>query len=199
MTSETPPPDRPEGEAVAPYPSYSSYPANETGMPAYPAGSDAPAPSVEQPSSIQLAVKGMYVGAALSALGIIVGLVTLGSVKDNIASKLRDNGTYSQSNLDTAYNFVIVSVIVGGLIAIGLWLWMARANGKGRKWARIVATVLGVINVLGVLLTLAQGQETALGLLISVLNALLAIAIIVLLWRGESTAYYRASAKPKYS
>lgn len=197
--TDTPPPEHPEGQAETPYPSYPSYPTNEAGMPAYPMGTDTPAAPVERPSSIQLAVKGMYVGAAFSLLGIIVGLLTLSTVKDNIASKLRDNGTYSQSKLDTAYNSVVVTIIIGGIIAFGLWLWMARANGNGRAWARIVATVLGVINLLGSLLTLGQGQETALGLLISVLSALLAIAIIVLMWRGESTAYYKASAKPKHS
>ena len=25
---------------------------------------------------------------------------------------------------------------------IALWLWMARANGQGRNWARILSTVL---------------------------------------------------------
>ena len=32
--------------------------------------------------------------------------------------------------------------IVLGLVAAALWLWMARANGHGRSWARILATVL---------------------------------------------------------
>ena len=28
------------------------------------------------------------------------------------------------------------------MIGIALWLWMARANGQGRNWARILSTVL---------------------------------------------------------
>ena len=32
--------------------------------------------------------------------------------------------------------------IVFGLVVIALWLWMARANGQGRNWARILSTVL---------------------------------------------------------
>ena len=28
--------------------------------------------------------------------------------------------------------------MIGGLIAIRLWLWMARANGKGQSWVRDV-------------------------------------------------------------
>ena len=33
-------------------------------------------------------------------------------------------------------------VIVSGLVAIALWLWMARATRQGRNWARILSTVL---------------------------------------------------------
>ena len=32
--------------------------------------------------------------------------------------------------------------IVLGLVPIALWLWMARANGRGRNWARSLSTVL---------------------------------------------------------
>ena len=36
-----------------------------------------------------------------------------------------------------------VVAIVGGLVPWSrLWLWMARANGQGRNWARIMSTVL---------------------------------------------------------
>jgi hypothetical protein len=32
--------------------------------------------------------------------------------------------------------------IVFALVVIALWLWMARADGQGRNWARILSTVL---------------------------------------------------------
>jgi hypothetical protein len=38
------------------------------------------------------------------------------------------------------------------MLGVGLWVWMAVKNGHGRKWARVVATVFGVINVLGFVL-----------------------------------------------
>ena len=37
---------------------------------------------------------------------------------------------------------IITVTIVFGLVVIALWLWMARANGQGRNWARILSTVL---------------------------------------------------------
>jgi len=35
-----------------------------------------------------------------------------------------------------------------GLAVVSLWLWMARANGQGRNWARILSTVLFVLATL---------------------------------------------------
>jgi hypothetical protein len=69
---------------------------------------------------------------------------------------------------------------------------MASANGKGRSWARIVATVLGALSVLSLLSSVAQGQLTTLNLIVSLVSLALAIAILVLLWRKESSAYYDA-------
>ena len=39
-------------------------------------------------------------------------------------------------------NALLTLEIVLGLVAAALWLWMARANGHGRNWARILSTVL---------------------------------------------------------
>ena len=38
--------------------------------------------------------------------------------------------------------------IVSGLVVPVLWLWMARANGRGRNWTRIVSTVLFAVATL---------------------------------------------------
>ena len=42
----------------------------------------------------------------------------------------------------------VVTAVIGALIAIGLWLWMAWANRRGRNWARIVSAVFFGINTL---------------------------------------------------
>jgi hypothetical protein len=46
--------------------------------------------------------------------------------------------------------------------------------------------------VLSLLSSVAQGQLTTLNLLVSLVSVVLAIAIVVLLWRKESSAYYDA-------
>lgn len=195
MTSYPPPPENQGGEQPPTYPSYPQYPQGQGGMPGYPPGGGYDAAPVAQPSSIQRAVLLMRVGAGLSLLNVIVGLITLGSIKDNIKQRLIDDNNYSQSNLDTAYNVAIVVVIVLGVIAIALWLWMAWANGAGKKWARIVATVLAAFSILGLITTFAQGQQTAVGDIFTVVISILAIVILVLIWNRESSAYYEAKSR----
>jgi hypothetical protein len=216
MTSTTPPPpdpegaDRPQPGSMPDYPAYPTYPTHPAagaegggaagGMPTYPQGGQPAAPEVPPPPSIKTAVMLMRVGAGLSLLGVLVGLLTLGSLKDNIRQTLIDNNTnYTESDLDTAYNIAVGSVIVLGLLGAGIWLWMAYANGKGQKWARIVATVLGVLNVIFTAVSLAQQQQPLGSEVLTIIVALLAIAIVVFLWRKESSDFYAARSRPKYT
>lgn len=141
----------------------------------------------------------MRVGAALSVMNLIVGLATLGSVRDNISRQLKDSGNYTKSNADAAYTLWIVYVVLVGVLAIGLWLWMARANGNGKRWARSVATALGALSILGSVLSLSEGGSSTIGAVLAAVTALLAGVILVLLWRKESTEYYRARSRPTYS
>jgi hypothetical protein len=145
------------------------------------------------PPSIQRAVLLMRVGAALSVLSILITLLTRDSLRSQVTSTLRkSNAALSASQVDSAVSVAIGFAVVVGLVSVGLWLWMASANGKGRSWARIVATVLGVLSVLSLLFSLAQGQMTTLNLIVSLVSLALAVAILVLLWRKESSAYYDA-------
>ncbi len=210
MSSQQPPPPddaRPQQPPTGAEPlpgngGLSSYPSYASGPPAYPGGvADVPAAPVPQPSSVRTAVMLMYVGAALSVIELVVALATLGSLKDNIRSRLQDNGTFTASQLDTVYHAAVVTTLVISLIAIGLWAWMAWKNGQGRSWARIVATVLGGLNILQFLINLSQNQSTSSFTVLSVISVLLAIAILVLLWRPESSAYFqatRAATRPQY-
>lgn len=180
----------PEASDGSPGQGYPGYPSSP---PAYPGGTGyEPVPPVPQPSSIRVAALLMYVGAALSVLSLIVGLATLGSLKDNIRSNLQSRGDFTAQNLDSAYNVAVAFVVIVAIIAIAIWLWMAWKNSQGRSWARIVATVLAGLNILSFLANLAQNQQTGGTTVLSVISVLLAIGILILLWRPESSAYYRS-------
>ena len=85
------------------------------------------------------AVKLMYAGVAVSAAGLIIGLALI-IVDITAAARGRFLG---HSLAAPQMRPLIIAVwIVVGLVVIAVWLWMARADGQGRNWARILSTVL---------------------------------------------------------
>ncbi|HYB18718.1 MAG TPA: hypothetical protein VEF71_25080 [Streptosporangiaceae bacterium] len=139
------------------------------------------------PSTVLNAVKLMYAGAAVSTVSLIISLADISGTKAAIR-KARPNLTATQVNqLNT---FIIGLAIVSGVIGIALWLWMARANGQGKGWARILSTVLFGLATLDLFGVFSQ-PKTALGLVFPVLTWLVGAGAIWLLWRPESTAFFK--------
>jgi hypothetical protein len=151
-----------------------------------------PGAKPEPPSSILNAVKLMFVGAGLSALGVIVALFTIDSTREQI---VEDNPEFTSGEIDTAVNVGIAIAVIIGLIGVGLWIWMALTNQRGLSWARIVATVLGGLNVLFSLIGLIS--TSGLAIVLSVVNIALAGSIIWLLFRQESSQFYEAVSASK--
>jgi hypothetical protein len=144
----------------------------------------------EAPASIRNAVKLMYVGAGLSALSFIIGLATIGSLRQTIIKAANKHLTNSQ--IHTGEVVAVSAIVVFGILGVGLWLWMAWANGRGRSWARIVAGVLFAFNTLGLLsvFTRAGAGGTK---IFDVLAWLVGLGATIFLWRPESTQYYEQS------
>ena len=198
MTSTPSDPNEPFGAGQPAYPGpqqpqpaapYGAYPTGPGGQP--PQRPAAP----EQPSSIALAVKLMFVGAGLSVLSLLYSVTTLGGLKDDIRTELAKNDTnVSQSTIDAAYAVTITIAVVFGLIGALLWVWMAWKNGQGRSWARVVATILGVLNVVGLLFTAVGSTSETISVILSVISSVLAVVILVLLWKKDSTEFYNATA-----
>jgi K+ transporter len=141
----------------------------------------------------------MWAGAVVSLLSLVVGLSTMGSAKADIREELsKDDPNVSQSTIDAAYAIGVAVVVVAGALGVLLWLWMAWKNGQGRSWARIVATVLGCLNAVFMLLTFTAPSADATALAFSSINLALAITILVLLWRKESSDFYTARSRPQY-
>src|SRR5208282_3543350 len=139
------------------------------------------------PPTVQNAVKLMYAGAAVSTVSLIVSLVDLGGTKAAIR-KARPTLTVAQVNqLNT---FIISLAIISGVVGIVLWLWMARANGQGRNWARILSSVLFGLATLDLFGVLSQ-PKTLLGLVFPVLTWLIGLGAIVLLWRKQSSEFFQ--------
>ncbi len=156
----------------------------------YPTGGAEPEPQTpERPPSVQNAVWLMYAGAAVSAVVIIVALVTIGSTRSAIHA---DFPGYSASKVHKAATALVIYEVVIQVITIGLWLWMASANKAGKSWARIVSSVLFGLNTLIIVSSLAR-PHAALGIVLLALVWLVGLGAIILLWRRESSAYIAAS------
>jgi hypothetical protein len=126
----------------------------------------------------------------VSALSLIVGLVTIGSLR---ASLHKAQPTLTPTQLHDLQAVVVVGSIFIGLVSIGLWVWMAFMNKAGKPWARIVATVLFGLDTLFLLLGVARAGAAA-GTLVSILTWLIGLGAVVYLWRKDSTAYFNPQA-----
>ena len=165
---------------------YQPYPSG--GRPAEP-------PRLAAPAPVRTAIKLMYASAAISTVPLII---TLASIGDTNGYHLRWNGhSLTAAQISHWRPLIITAAVVGGLVVPAVWLWMARANGRGRNWARIVSTVLfgaatldltGAFGPPGFRLSLAP---TVFGPTITVLYWLVGLAVVWLLWRPASRGYFR--------
>ena len=160
----------------------------------YPSSGQAPEPvRPEPPASVVMAVRLMYAGAVVSALSLIVGLVTVGSLRDSLHKAQPSLTTTELHNLQTV---VIVGSIFIGLISIGLWVWMALMNKAGKSWARIIATVLFGLDTLFLLLGVVRAGAAA-GTLVSIVTWLIGLGAVIFLWRRDSSEYFTAVSSPQ--
>ena len=167
---------------------YQPYPSS--GQPAGPLRPPAPAP-------VLTAVKLMYAGAAVSAVELIIGLAII--IVD-IKAAVRGRFLGHSLTAPQMRPLIITVLMVFGLVVIALWLWMARANGQGRNWARILSTVLFGLATLQLRGDFTQPVSHA-GFGVTVLyyggTALFVAAWLVgaaavwLLWRPASSAFFK--------
>jgi hypothetical protein len=167
-------------------------PSPSSGQLVGPPGRSAPAP-------VRTAVKLMYAGAAVTAAWLITGLAL---IITDIQAAARGQFLGHSLTSPQARPFVITVWIVVGLAVIALWLWMARANGQGQNWARILSTVLLALTTLQLLLTQARpGSSSPAGLGATVLYYGVVVLFVAgwlagatavwLLWRPATSAFFK--------
>ena len=163
--------------------------------------SPAPAPDPTPPPTVQWAVKLMAAGAAVSTVYLVFAVIVTASIKTDLT---RWNATepkskqLTASQLNSLATYYVVSTIVIGLLAIGLWLWMAKMNSKGRKWARIVATVLFALWSYYTYVSIGEthGAATLITSTVIVLVTwLIGLGALFLLWRPASSAFYNEQSR----
>jgi hypothetical protein len=164
----------------------------------YPSSGQPPGPlRPSAPGPVLTAVKLMYAGAAVSAIGLITGLALI-----IVDIKVAARGRFLGHNLTAPQMrpLIITVWIVFGLVGIALWLWMARANGQGRNWARILSTVLFGLATLQLRGDFTQSASPPglgatvlhyVGTALFVVAWLVGAAAVWLLWRPASSAFFK--------
>ncbi|UIJ34249.1 hypothetical protein [Allobranchiibius sp. GilTou73] len=153
-------------------------------------------PVTTVPKPLDTAVKLMFLGAALSLAAVIYNAFSTSRFRDTIEknnAKKTGSAHLSASAVDTAVHVAIAVAIVVGLIGVAVWILMATMNRQGHNWARIVATVLFGLSALGLVSTLASSALQgggSISIVSSALNFLIGLAVVILIWRKESSAYY---------
>jgi len=158
---------------------YQPYPGSDTQLP------ETQRPPV--PASVLNAIKIMYVGAAASLLGIVIDIVTISATKNAIA---RHSKNMTASQVASTQHVLIAGFIAGGVIAAAVWIGLALACRRGHNWARITGTVLLGLATLDTIAGLTAPVATA-AKLWALVPWLAGLAAVALLWRRDSSAYFR--------
>jgi hypothetical protein len=176
---------------------YQPYPSGGGGNMQYPGGGGSNlAGRPPQPQSVRIAVILMYAGAAVSAISLVISLALSGRIKSAVgtaARKVKTSKPLTVSQIHAIENFYVALIVVILLISIGLWVWMAWANGRGKSWARIVSSVFFGFNTLW--LVVSVGRTGGPAIFIGI-GWLVGLAALIFLWRRDTTQYIAQSQAP---
>jgi hypothetical protein len=148
----------------------------------------------------------MYVGAGLTILSTVIFFATRGQLADSLAEA---HPTATMVTVDRAVDRLQAREIMRTVLGVGLWIWMAVKNGDGRRWARVLATAFGVVNLIGFALVLALVASNGGGdgggsnlvdytlpyLVLAGVGGVLAVVTLVQLYRADSSLYYDEAAR----
>jgi hypothetical protein len=147
-------------------------------------------PAAPRPGTVRAAVRLMLVGALAELATLITVVLTAGHVKAVVLAKD-----------PAAWHAALVHITadeVGAPIAIGLWLWLAWANGRGQDWARMVSVAsfgLITLSMLGALAQHAQAAAPA-DLIAAAVVWALGLASVILIVTPAANRYYRLAVAP---
>lgn len=130
----------------------------------------------------------MYAGAAVSLVNVVVSLAAINQIKTAFEAQ----HPLASESAQGAVTLAAAGVIISGAIGIGLWLRLASATRKGRRWARTVGTILFGLDTIGLLGTLGRAGIPSVKTF-GVLIWLIGLITVISLWRRRSSGYFGTS------
>lgn len=186
MTDKWPPPADPGPPPAEPYP---QPPANE--------------PQRPMPQDVGTASQLWWVVAALGLLQLFVAIPVIWADKDSFIDQLMDDprvaemeGEFTRDTAETLLMAGFGVVVVVALLFTAVFVLFVHFMRRGKNWARMVLTLLGVIlavQAVPVLFGLGAG-DGGLGIIVmggvQILQAVAIVGAIFLMHRKESNSYF---------
>ena len=156
------------------------------GAPAVQASSRAPE-LAGPPRPVAWAVRLMYSGAAVTAVGVLISVIAVITGGEDALRADHPHATVAQ--LHATQNALITTAVVSGLLEVGAWIFMARANRGGLKWGRIVASLLFALATANLILRVVTGGGAA-NLIYTALTWLIGAGAVYLLWQRRASTWF---------
>jgi hypothetical protein len=139
------------------------------------------------PPAVRNAAQVMYATAVASLVLLVVDLATAGATKTVLEKK---HPNLSASAISTVTNVTVIAEAVVAVISAAVFVWLARECLAGKNWARITATVLCGLGILGAFIAVGTGRSSAV-LIVGFVLAGIRLVLLPILWQGSSNAYFR--------
>ena len=145
--------------------------------------------------SAHVAIRLMVVGALVETAVALMVVTTSGNVLSSIT--IRDPG-FTAAQWHAELTGRLEPLAIGSAAAVVLWLFMAWANGRGHRWAKILFAVFVATTTYSLLHGLAQGSATfaRADLAVGLVMWLVELATLVALGRSEISRLAAARAAP---
>ena len=135
----------------------------------------------------------MYAAAAWGLLvGLAVPLVN-GSIAEAAHRKAASASPVMSS--DALVVIAMGSAVLGGIVGAALWVFLAVMNSRGKRWARILATIACCAPIIAAVAAWSNGPLGVWLAVKTVVGALLVTLIAVALWRPGTSRYFEATSK----
>jgi len=134
--------------------------------------------------SVCTAIKLMYLGAVVELATAITIVATLGDVRSSVIQR---HAGYTEVQWHAEMVGTLEPLVVAARIAVVLWLWMAWANGRGHRWARVVFALFFGLNLYGLFNGLAKGSAVyaRTDLAMAIVLCLVQLAAVTLVFSGD--------------
>ena len=134
----------------------------------------------------------MLAGAAVTAIWQIYWIAVTAAHK---ASLTNANGKPVTNSQMVA---IVLGTVVFAILISAIWVLVARLNQAGKNWARIAAAVLFLLWTFETYRSIplvTRGGYWIVNIVIMLAIWLIGLAAVYLLWRPDSTAFFKAQSR----